>query len=114
MIKKNKVDYRLVNIALIVLIFFLVYRTGNLWIDSFKTIIAIIAPFVLAFALAYAEYPIVEKLKEKKISKGLSTGIVIFATVALVVLVVYIIASVLVGQLSDLFGNISKKRSKNL
>ena len=108
MIKKNKVDYRLVNIALIVLIFFLIYRTGNLWIDSFKTIIAIIAPFVLAFALAYAEYPIVEKLKEKKLSKGLSTGIVIFATVALVVLVVYIIASVLVGQLSDLFGNISK------
>ena len=107
MIERKKVDYRLVNLALIALIFFLVYKTGNLWIDSFNKIITIITPFVLAFALAYAEYPLVEKLREKKLSKSLSTGIVIFSTVALAAFVVYIIVNVLVGQLAGLFGNIS-------
>lgn len=107
MVKRNKVDFRLVNISLIVLIFFLIYRTGNLWIDTVAKIVAIFTPFVLAFALAYAEYPLVEKLRAKKMSKNLSTALVIFATVGIAIFVIYIIASVLVGQLSDLFANIS-------
>lgn len=107
MLEKRRVDYRLVNIALIALTFFLIYSTGNLWIDSVNKIIAIITPFVIAFAIAYAEYPLVEKLREKGVSNGLSIGIIIFATVALAVFVVYIIVNVLVGQLSGLFVNIS-------
>ena len=107
MIKNNKIDFRLVNIALIALTFFLIYSTGNLWIDTVKKTVAILTPFVLAFALAYAEYPLVAKLREKNISKGLSTSIVIFATIGIAIFIVYIIASVLVGQLADLFTNIS-------
>lgn len=107
MLKKDRVDFRLVNITLIALTFFLIYRTGNLWIDTVNKIVEILTPFVLAFALAYAEYPLVEKLREKKISKGLSTGIVICSTVLLAVLIIYMIVSVLSGQLSDLFANIS-------
>lgn len=107
MIKKEKIDYRLVNIALIALTIFFIYRTGNLWIDSVKKFVGIITPFVLSFALAYALSPIVEKLRKKGVPKGLAVGIVIFATIGLIVFVIYIITSMLVGQLSDLFGGIN-------
>lgn len=107
MIKKDKLDYRLVNISLIALTIFFMYRTGNLWIDSVNKFIVIIAPFVISFALAYAVSPIVEKLRSKGVPKSLAIVIVIFATVGLIVFVGYIITSILVGQLSDLFNGIN-------
>ena len=75
MIKKDKVDFKLVNIALIALTIFLIYRTGNLWIDGVNKFIAIVAPFVVAFALAYATHPIVEKMQSKGLPKWLSITI---------------------------------------
>ena len=38
MLSKNKINYKLVNLALIALIAFLVYLTGNLWIGIIKLI----------------------------------------------------------------------------
>lgn len=107
MIKKEKIDYRLLNIALIALTIFLMYRTGNLWIDSVNKFISILTPFFLSFALAYAVSPIVEKMKNKGIPKGLAIGIVIFATIGLIIFVGYIVTSIFVGQLSDLFSGIN-------
>lgn len=107
MIKKDKIDYRLLNISLIALTIFFMYRTGNLWIDSTNKFISIITPFVISFALAYAVSPIVEKLKDKGLPKALAILIVIFATVGLIIFVGYIITSIFVGQLSDLFNGIN-------
>ena len=67
MIKKERIDYKLVNLALIALIVCLIYWTGNLWIDAVNKIIAILTPFVIAFALAYAT----QKCKKKEFQKGL-------------------------------------------
>lgn len=107
MIKNNKIDYKLINIAIVALIVYLMYQTGHLWLDAFSKFIGIIAPFVVAFALAYALQPFVNKLMEKKIPKGISVAIVIIAVFGLLILVGYIITSVLVGQLNDLFGSIN-------
>ena len=107
MIKKEKVDYKLVNIALIALTIFLIYRTGNLWIDGVNKFIAIITPFVLAFALAYATQPLVEKMQSKGIPKGIAIAILLFVLLSLIIFTGYIITSMLVSQLSDLFGGIN-------
>ncbi len=107
MFKKEKVDYKLVNLALIALIIFLIYRTGNLWIDGVNKFIAIITPFVLSFALAYATSPIVEKMRQKGLPKWLAICILLFVLFALIVFTIYLITSVLVGQLSSLFSSIN-------
>ena len=103
---KNKLDYKLVNLALIALIVFLLYMTGNLWIGVAKKIVSIIVPFLFAFALAYALYPFLKKMQNKKIPKWL--GIVIIVSIILLIasIVIYLITTVMFSQLSTLFTNI--------
>ena len=71
MIKDKKVDYKLVNLAFLALIVYLVYHTGNLWIGIFNKIISICLPFFIGFAIAYAVHPLVMKLRNRNIPKGL-------------------------------------------
>ncbi|HHW68909.1 MAG TPA: hypothetical protein GX747_01030, partial [Tenericutes bacterium] len=54
----NKLDYKLLNFAILVFIIFLIYQTGGLWIGVISKVITIIFPFFLAFVFAYAFYPI--------------------------------------------------------
>ena len=64
---KNKLDYKLLNTAIIMVIIFLLYQTGNLWMGILGKIGSIIFPFFLAFILAYALYPVLKYLESKKI-----------------------------------------------
>lgn len=108
MLKNEKIDYKLVNMALIALIVCLIYWTGNLWIDAVNKFIAIMTPFVIAFALAYATQPIVVKMQSKGLPKGVAIGLLLFIELALIIFVLYLITNVLVGQLSGLFSGISE------
>lgn len=103
---KNKLDYKLVNLALIALIVFLVYKTGNLWIGIVNKIVQIILPFLFAFALAYALYPFLQKMREKKFPKWLGVLIIIALMLIGIAFVVYLITTVMLGQLSSLFNSI--------
>ena len=51
---KNKLDFKLINITLLVLIIFLLYQTSDLWIGLVMLLSKIIFPFLIAFAVAYA------------------------------------------------------------
>ena len=93
MLKKEKIDYKLVNVALIALIVCLIYWTGNLWIDAVNKFIAIVTPFVIAFALAYATQPIVLKMQEKGMPKGLAIGLLLFIELAFIIFVGYMITN---------------------
>ncbi len=103
---KNKLDFKLINLALITLIVFLLYRTGNLWTGILGKIVEIALPFLFAFAFAYALYPFLQKMREKKVPKWLGVTIIIVLILALATLVVYLISTVMFGQLSSLFNNI--------
>ncbi len=103
---KNKIDYKLVNLALIVLIVFLLYRTGNLWIGITGKVVSIVLPFLFAFAIAYAVYPFLQKMQEKNLPKWLGITIIMLALFGLMAIVVYLITTVMLGQLSSLFGSI--------
>ena len=105
---KNKIDYKLINLALIALIVFLLYMTGNLWTGILNKIISIILPFLFAFAIAYALHPFLKKMMAKKIPKWLGVTIIVFAILALATLVIFLITTVLLGQLSSLFNNVLK------
>lgn len=108
MLKKDSIDYKLVNIGIIVVIMYLVYHTGNLWIGIFKTIMNICTPFLIGFGVAYAVNPIVLKLRKRGIPKGISILLVILLIVCLFVFIGYVISTTCVGQISSLVDNLSE------
>ena len=103
---KNKIDFKLINIALVVLIVFLLYQTGHLWMGVTDKILQIVLPFLFAFAIAYAVHPFLQKMMDKKVPKWLGISIIVFVILALASLVIYLITTVMIGQLSSLFGSI--------
>ena len=48
------INYKLVNIALILVIIALLYLTGNVWTGIISKTFEIIFPFIISFAIAYA------------------------------------------------------------
>lgn len=103
---KNKLDFKLINIALIVLIVYLMYSTGNLWIGVFNKIWTIIMPFFFAFVVAYALHPIVKELEIRKLPKGLSIFLVVAFIIGILVFIISLIAPVFISQLTSLFNSI--------
>ena len=104
---KNKLNYKLVNAALIVLIIFLLYQTGHLWMGITNKVLEIAMPFLFAFAFAYALHPFLKKMQEKRIPKGLGVVIIIALILALATLTIYLITTVMLSQVSSLFESIT-------
>lgn len=103
---KNKLDFKLINISLIVLIVYLMYRTGNLWIGVASKIWTIIMPFFFAFVLAYSLHPLVKALEKRKIPRGLAIFIVIAMVVGIIVFIGCLVAPIFINQLTSLFNSI--------
>ena len=103
---KNKMDFRLVNIALLVLTVFLLYQTGYLWMGITDKLIAVITPFFIAFVVAYALYPACKWLQDHHIPKGISIFLVVSLVLAIFALILILVIPLLVEQLSSLFNNI--------
>ena len=104
----SKLNFKLINLALIAITIFFVYKTGNLWLGVTGKIIKIFIPFLFAFALAYALHPFLQKMINAKIPKWLGILIIVLLILALIVFVIYIVSTVLVGQLTALFDNLIK------
>lgn len=103
----SRLNYKLINLALIAITIFFVYKTGNLWMGITDKIVKIMVPFLFAFALAYALHPFLQLLM-KKVPKWLGVLIIVLLILALIGFVIYIISTVLVGQLTALFDSLIK------
>lgn len=102
----KKLNYKLVNCALIMVIIFLIYKTGNLWFGIVNKMSSLIFPFALAFAIAYVLYPILKYLESKKLSRGLALTVLMIFIVALIVIVCILVGPSLFSQLRNLFSSI--------
>lgn len=103
---KNKLNYKLVNTALIMLIIYLMYQAGGLWSVVFEKIISILVPFIIAFAFAYALYPYTKFLRDKGIPKGISIFLILAIFFGAFVLVGTFAIPLLFNQLGNLFNGI--------
>lgn len=103
---KNKLDYKLLNAAIIMVIIFLLYQTGSLWFGILGKVKDIIFPFFLAFILAYSLYPILRYLQNKKIPKGIALTIIVTILLLLVGIFIAVIVPMLFKQLPSLFSGI--------
>ena len=58
----DRLNFKLLNLLIIIAIICLLYSIRDLWLGIVSNIFSILAPFMLAFAIAYVIYPIVKKL----------------------------------------------------
>jgi len=103
---KNKLDFKLINLALVTLIVFLAYQTGHLWIGIVAKFWKIIMPFCLAFIVAYALHPFLKYLQSKDIPKGLAIFIIVSVIIGLLAFTIILVVPLLFEQLTSLFNNI--------
>ena len=103
---KNKIDFKLINCALIMVIIFLLYKMGSLWIGILNKIWDITLPFLLAFVIAYALDPLVKFLTEHKVPKALAILLIILLFVSVICVFTVIVVPLLFNQLGSLFNGI--------
>ena len=103
---KNKIDYKLINIALIVAIIYLLSKTSNVLFGNFSKIWDISLPFLIAFVIAYALYPLVKFLTDKHIPKIIAIIIVLCIVIGFLTIFGVIVVPLLFNQLGSLFNGI--------
>lgn len=103
----NKLNFKLVNILLIIIIVCLLYLIRGLWIGILGKIIAIILPFLVAFAVAYALYPYCKKLENCGLPKWLSIGIIYFIIGGFLVIMGMTVIPLFYKQTIEFFSNLS-------
>lgn len=103
---KNRLDYKLINILLIILMIYLIYQTHDFWLRGFKILIDIIFPFIIALAISYALYPILKKLMDYNVPKGAAIFIIIFSILSILICLFILIIPTIFSQIDDILGSI--------
>ena len=106
MLIKNRIDFKLINFVLIVLAVYLIYQTRDFWFGTISLIFNIILPFLIAFVIAYAFYPLVKKLTDRNIPKGLALFLVVGSFFGIFCLVIALVTPTIMNQLTSLFNGI--------
>ena len=104
---KNKVNYKLINILLVILIISLLYWISGLWLGIAKKVIAILLPFVIGFAVAYALYPVQRKLENSGFPKWLSVFVIYFILIGFIIMIGVIVLPMFYDQMILFLSNIS-------
>lgn len=104
---ENKINYKLINILLIILIVCLLYLVRGLWLGIFNKLIAVCAPFLIAFAIAYAIYPYSKKLEGYGLPKWLSIGLIYFILFGFIVIMCITVIPMFYDQVVLFLSNIS-------
>jgi len=104
---ENKVNYKLVNILLIVIIICLLYLIRGLWMGILSKIIAVIFPFLIAFAVAYALHPYCKKIENIGLPKWLAMAVLYFIIIGFVVIMGITVFPLLYDQVVLFLSNIT-------
>ena len=102
---KNKLDYKLLNILIFILIIYLIYQTLNFWVGAVSIVFQSLLPFLLAFAIAYIVNPLVNKLSIK-LSRSIAIAITVLIFFLIVFIIIYLLFPLLLKQLGNLFTGI--------
>lgn len=117
----NKLNYKIINITALMLLLYITFSNIGLWWGLFVKCISVLAPFIVAFAFAYAFTPLVRWLNKKGLSKGFSVVIVLLGIILLVAGIlaitlplIYEQLSLLVKMIMEVMNNFDSKFDINL
>lgn len=96
----NKLNYRIINITALLLLLYIGVSNIGVWWGIFVKIVSVLAPFIIAFAFAYALMPVLNWLQKKKIRKPLAVMIIVLALVLIVGGLIAIILPMIYDQLT--------------
>lgn len=105
---KKGINYKYLNLLLILGIFYLLFLMENLWMGIFLKIFNILLPFIIAFGISYVMYPFLRFLTSKKIPKIISIFIIVTLLILIVGLIAYYAVPLFVNQLINLLSNLAK------
>lgn len=103
----DKINYKLLNILIMIAIVCLLYFIRGLWIGIVVNIFNVLAPFLLAFALAYVIYPLVRKLVDSGAPKWLAILTVCILGFGSLFLIIILTVPLLYEQILLFISNIS-------
>lgn len=101
----KKLNYKLLNILLILGICFLFYNTIGLWKYVVDKTIAIISPFLISFVIAYALYPILVKLQSLGMRKSLALTLIFVCIMGFLIILISLLIPIIneqIGALSNM------------
>lgn len=96
---KDKLNYKLINVLLLIISVYLVISTSNYWLGFISKFIEIIFPFILAFSFAYVLHPFVKKLEAKGVRRTLALATVILVVFTLIIGIISVTIPVIYEQL---------------
>ena len=73
----NKLNYRLINMTVLLLLFYIGFSNIELWIKIIEKVISLLLPFLIAFAFSYSLYPLVGFLTRRGMKRNLSIMVII-------------------------------------
>lgn len=95
----NKLNYKLFNITLLMLLLYIGFSNIGLWWMIITKVLSILSPFIVAFIFSYVFAPVVSKLEEKGVRKWLAVLFVILCIVSVVSLLLIILLPMIYDQL---------------
>ena len=104
---ENKINYKLINITLVITIICLLYLIKGLWLGIVGKIFDIMLPFAIAFVVAYALYPLTLKLEKNGFPNWLAKLLVLILTFGFLVTIFILVIPMLYDQLLLFLSNIS-------
>lgn len=104
---KDRLNFKLLNLLIIIAIICLLYLIRGLWIGIVSNIFNIISPFLLAFALAYVIYPLVKKIMNAGSPKWLAILAVSILGLGGIILIIILTIPLLYEQILLFLSNIS-------
>lgn len=117
---KNKLNYKIINLAALMLLLYIGITNIGIWWGIFLKCINVLAPFIVAFAFAYALTPLVRFL-DKKLPRWAALLIVILGSVLIIIGILAITLPLLYDQLKllikmliEVFNNFSNKFNVNI
>lgn len=103
----DRLNFKLLNLLIIIAIICLLYSIRDLWLGIVSNIFSILAPFMLAFAIAYVIYPIVKKLIDAGSPKWLAILSVSIICFGLILILIVLTVPLLYEQILLFLSNIS-------
>ena len=104
---RDKLNYKLLNLLIIIAIVCLLYSIRNLWIGIVVNIFKVLSPFLLAFAVAYVIYPLVKKLIDAGSPKWLAILAVCILGIGSILIIILLTVPLLYEQILLFLSNIS-------
>lgn len=98
-IMKNKIDYKLVNFLLILLIFFIMYETRNIWIAMLSIVTEVLKPIIISLIISYIFNLYLKKLN-KFFNKYISVTIFL-TTITLLIFTIYKLFGQILEQIKN-------------